>query len=513
MRGSDHERRGSVSSFGFGGSNFHIALSEYTGPGSRAPRLRTTDVELVVLGGSDPADLIRQARHHADAATLDGYLSFLAQTSQRAYAADSPARLAFTASDEADLRAKLVQAVEWIASDPAIRSRSSDVDPERHPLRNGPRRGRCRVRLSGPGQPVPVHGCGSRDELHRGHRCLGSCRRSGLGRRRAPRRGLPDHVVRRGCRRRQRVVAHGDPLGAAGDRHDQPRMLRVLDAIGLRAQHVAGHSFGEITALHAAGTLSEADMIRVARQRGMLMAEAAQTPGSMTAVTGSIDAVRDIVERSGADVVIANHNSPRQVVLSGPTDAIEHDRGRAARSRDRRQAAAGRHRVPLIGRQRSERCVRRVPRRRHVHGARRCRSIPTRPRRPYPGDDVDEMRAQLARQLSHPVRFVEMIESMYASGARTFVEVGPSSVLTGLIGSILDGRDHLAVPLDKKRARRPLGAVRRARPTRRGRDRHAPRRTVARVRRHARTRTTLDSRSWRSRSADPTTTVPIHPKI
>jgi len=61
------------------------------------------------------------------------------------------------------------------------------------------------------------------------------------------------------------------------------------------------------------------------------------------------------------------------------------------------------------------------------------------------------MRAQLARQLSHPVRFVDMIESMYASGARTFVEVGPSSILTGLIGNILDGRDHLAVPLDKQR--------------------------------------------------------------
>ena len=73
---------------------------------------------------------------------------------------------------------------------------------------------------------------------------------------------------------------------------------------------------------------------------------------------------------------------------------------------------------------------------------------------PYPGD-LDAMRAQLARQLSHPVRFVEMIESMYARGARTFVEVGPSSILTGLIGSILDGRDHLAVPLDKKRPKKP----------------------------------------------------------
>ena len=62
--------------------------------------------------------MIRQARHHADASTVDGYLSFLAQTSQRAYSAGSSVRLAFTASDEADLRTKLLEAVELIVSEP-----------------------------------------------------------------------------------------------------------------------------------------------------------------------------------------------------------------------------------------------------------------------------------------------------------------------------------------------------------------------------------------------------------
>ena len=57
-------------------------------------------------------------------------------------------------------------------------------------------------------------------------------------------------------------------------------LLRVLDLIGLDAQHVGGHSFGEITALHAGGVLTDVDMVRVAQRRGVLMAEAAQTPGS-----------------------------------------------------------------------------------------------------------------------------------------------------------------------------------------------------------------------------------------
>ena len=446
VRGSDHERRGSVSSFGFGGSNFHIALSEYTGRGARAPRLRTTGVELVVLCGSDPADLIRQARHHADASTLDGYLSFLAQTSQRAYVADSSARLAFTASDEADLRAKLVQAIALIDSDPA-QSRST---PTGIHYGTGAASGDVAFVFPGQGSQYLFMGADLAMNFTEAMDAWDL----------AADQDWDDHALHdvvfpitsfeEGADNVNQSVLTATHWAQPAIGTTSLGLLRVLDAIGLEAQHVAGHSFGEITALHAAGTLSEADMIRVARQRGLLMAEAAQTPGSMTAVTGSIDAVREIVEQSGTDVVIANHNSQRQVVLSGPTDAIE------AIETELDVAGVAAKRLPVATAFHSA----------VVSGASDAFAVflddvtfttPVVPvhsnetAAPYPHDNVDAMRAQLARQLSHPVRFVEMIESMYASGARTFVEVGPSSVLTGLIGNILDGRDHLAVPLDKQR--------------------------------------------------------------
>ena len=60
------------------------------------------------------------------------------------------------------------------------------------------------------------------------------------------------------------------------------------------------------------------------------------------------------------------------------------------------------------------------------------------------------MRRLLAAQLARPVRFVEQVEAMYASGARTFVEVGPGAVLTGLVGKILAGRPHRAINLDAR---------------------------------------------------------------
>ena len=446
VRGSEHERRGSVSSFGFGGSNFHIALSEYTGPSARAPRLRTTDVELIVLCGSDADDLIRQARHHADEAKLDGYLTFLAQTSQRAYVADAPTRLAFTASDEAELRAKLAQGIEWIAADPD-RSRST---PTGIHYGTGAASGDVAFVFPGQGSQYLFMGADLAMNFDEAMDAWDL----------AADQDWDDHAL-------HDVVFPIRSFEDGADGIDQSLLtatqwaqpaigttslglLRVLDAIGLAARHVGGHSFGEITALHAAGALTEADMIRVARQRGMLMAEAAQTPGSMTAVSGEIDAVRHIVEESGRDVVIANHNSRRQVVLSGPTaaiEAIEADMNAAGLTAKRLPVATAFH-SPVV----SGACdafagflgdvtftspV--VP----VHSNETAA--------PYPHDDVDAMRVQLARQLSQPVRFVEMIESMYASGARTFVEVGPSSILTGLIDNILDDREHLAVPLDKKR--------------------------------------------------------------
>ena len=99
-------------------------------------------------------------------------------------------------------------------------------------------------------------------------------------------------------------------------------MLAVLDDCGVRADMVAGHSFGELVAMHAAGVLSESELLRVARKRGELMAGAASSPGAMTALTVSVEQVRERIARWKSSVVVANHNAPQQVVVSGGLQAI-----------------------------------------------------------------------------------------------------------------------------------------------------------------------------------------------
>src|SRR5262249_25752547 len=67
---------------------------------------------------------------------------------------------------------------------------------------------------------------------------------------------------------------------------------------------------------------------------------------------------------------------------------------------------------------------------------------------PYPTSAAD-VRQMIASQVAEPVRFVDEIESMYAAGARVFVEVGPGGVLTDLVGRILGARPHAAIACDR----------------------------------------------------------------
>ena len=229
-------------------------------------------------------------------------------------------------------------------------------------------------------------------------------------------------------------------------------LLRVLSALGVRPDCVAGHSFGEVAALHAAGALDEATLVRVARRRGELMREAASIPGAMTAVARPIDEVRrvlaEVLAAAGGEVVIANHNAPEQVVLSGATEAIARVEEALAARRipAKRLPVATAFHSPLVAGSSAPfldylRGVDLAAPEIDVYG---CADA-----MPYPRDP-EAVRRRLAAQLAQPVRFVEQIEAMYASGVRTFVEVGAGSVLTELIDRILGAREHRAIHLDRK---------------------------------------------------------------
>jgi acyl transferase domain-containing protein/NAD(P)-dependent dehydrogenase (short-subunit alcohol dehydrogenase family) len=443
VRGSDHPRRGSVSSFGFGGSNFHVALSEYTGD-IPAPRLRTSDAELVVLCGSDADDLVDQIRGHHDAASEPTYLCWLAQSSQESYEPKAGVRLAVVAQDEADLRSKLNDAAERIA---ANRDAPFSTPTGIH---YGVDRTGGDIAFLFPGQGSQYIDMVADLAMQYSEAMAPWDLAADLDWNDEP---LHDVVFPKPSFGDGAAAGHDALLTAT--QWAQPAigaaslsMLRLLRSAKVTPSHVGGHSFGEITALCAAGVFGESDMLRIARRRGELMAEAAQTPGSMTAVARTVDEVRDLVEGFGVDVVIANHNSHNQVVLSGETAAIEQIESvlsEAGITAKRLPVATAFHSPVVAGAsgafgdylQDIDFEAPTIP----VYANETAGSYPT---------TAPEMQAQLGQQLARSVRFVEMVEAMYEAGARTFVEVGPSSILTGLVGKILSDRAHQAIALDKK---------------------------------------------------------------
>ncbi|WP_437571742.1 SDR family NAD(P)-dependent oxidoreductase [Sorangium sp. So ce542] len=440
IRPAGHPRRASVSSFGFGGSNFHVALEEYTGPAPRAHRVRSVPAELVLLSADTPAALADRVRATAKAAETPESLRFLARESVLSFDGSRPARLGLCATDEADLRKKLEQVAAHLGSKPE----QALAAPLVH-YANGEAPGQVAFLFPGQGSQYLAMGA---DVLM----TFDAAREAWDAAASVPIADAPLHEVvfprpvfsdedRAAQDARLRETRWAQPaIGATSLSH-----LALLGALGVRADAFAGHSFGEIAALHAAGALSAADLLRVARRRGELMGAASSERGAMIAVPRAIEEVRAL---GLGDVVVANHNGPKQVVLSGSVAAIEAAEKRLAGMgiQARRLDVAAAFHSPLVAEASA-------PFREFLGGiAVQAPGAPVYSNaevEPYPGGG-DAVRDRLARQLAEPVRFVEEIERMYAAGVRTFVEVGPGSVLTNLVGDILSGRPHRAVALDRK---------------------------------------------------------------
>ncbi|KYF86931.1 hypothetical protein BE20_27515 [Sorangium cellulosum] len=440
IRPAGHPRRASVSSFGFGGSNFHVALEEYTGPAPRAHRVRSVPAELVLLSADTPAALADRVRATAKAAETPESLRFLARESVLSFDGSRPARLGLCATDEADLRKKLEQVAAHLGSKPE----QALAAPLVH-YANGEAPGQVAFLFPGQGSQYLAMGADVLMTFDAAREAWDAAASVPLADAALHEVVFPRPVFsdedRAAQDARLRETRWAQPaIGATSLAH-----LALLGALGVRADAFAGHSFGEIAALHAAGALSAADLLRVARRRGELMGAASSERGAMIAVPRAIEEVRAL---GLGDVVVANHNGPKQVVLSGSVAAIEAAEKRLAGMgiQARRLDVAAAFHSPLVAEASA-------PFREFLGGiAVQAPGAPVYSNaevEPYPGGG-DAVRDRLARQLAEPVRFVEEIERMYAAGVRTFVEVGPGSVLTNLVGDILSGRPHRAVALDRK---------------------------------------------------------------
>ena len=426
VRGNDHPRRASMSSFGFGGTNFHVALEEYNGPAAKPKRWWQAPVELVLLSADTKAALTAACR---TVAANTKPISHIALESQLNFDASKPERLAIVADSTSDLVQRLKKAAD------------SDFSPAPGTYyASGTKAGKVAFLFPGQGSQYPRMTADlamTFDEaLHvwdQGSQFAASV--------------FPPPAFTAAEKDAQfsklTQTENAQPaIGAAS-----AALLAVLTKLGLKPDATGGHSFGEITALYASGGITLQALLEIALKRGELMSQASSVPAGMLSVRKDAATVQQLLTEWGLPVVVANLNSPQQTVVSGAADAVA--------EAERRFTAAGLSvvRLPVSTAFHSPLVNSVVPGFKEFLAAEpiAAQTIPcysNRDGQPHPANP-DELRTRIAEQIALPVYFQTMVERMYEDGVRTFVEVGPGGVLTSLTKSILGDKPHSAINLDR----------------------------------------------------------------
>ncbi len=210
----------------------------------------------------------------------------------------------------------------------------------------------------------------------------------------------------------------------------------MAKALGVEPDAVAGHSLGEFSALVVAGALSFEDGLKLVSKRAQAMQAACEAqPGTMAAVLGLDDpTVEGICRSVEGTVVAANYNCPGQLVISGAVEAVDAACAKAKEAGARRALrlpVGGAFHSPLMepARQELEKALSEAP-----FQVPACPIYQNVDAKPY--TDPAAIKANLIAQLTAPVRWTYIVRNMLADGIGEFTELGPGSVLQGLIRKV-----------------------------------------------------------------------------
>ena len=220
-------------------------------------------------------------------------------------------------------------------------------------------------------------------------------------------------------------------------------ILVALRERGITPDYVVGHSVGEFAALAAAEAVAIDDAIGLVRERGLAMAEAAeQHPGAMAAILGLEDEEVELLCRRIVGVWPANYNCPGQIVVSGAEPAVDEccvEAEAAGARRAIRLKVSGAFHSPLVARA-ADRLKPAIDRVRLSEPVAPFMSTVTAKIEP-----AQRLGGLLVDQLTAPVRFTQATRELMREGVKTFVEVGPGNVLSGLVKRIDKGVKAVSV--------------------------------------------------------------------
>ena len=447
-------RRAGISSFGFGGTNFHIVLEEYRPSHDSAYRLNSVS-QTVLISATNQQGIIAELNNWRTKLAVEADLQTFAFNDLvttwplKTPSADQ-ARLGFVARNaneaivmiDAALKQFSVNADKATWSVPTgIYYRQAGIDAN----------GKVVALFSGQGSQYVNMGreltCNFPSMMDSATAMDKEFSTAGLGQLSAITYPIPVYTdAERKLQEEQlRLTQHAQPaIGCLS-----VGLFKTFQQAGFKADFTAGHSFGELTALWAADVLSDSDYMMLARSRGQAMAAPEQQDfdaGKMAAVVGDPQQVAVIID-SIADVSIANYNSNNQVVIAGSSEQIAvaiTALGKAGFKVVPLPVSAAFH-TPLVGHAQK-------PFAKAVDSAKfKAPTIPVFANGTglVHSNKPSEIKKSLKKHMLESVHFNQEIDNIYADGGRIFIEFGPKNVLTKLVENILnDKSDAIAIAVN-----------------------------------------------------------------